>query len=487
MSEKNDTITEINDSYEQFQLKEIYYNCSECKSPIEILKLNEIESIIEFKCINNNHKIKMKIKEYIDKMKKYNDKNIFYDICSDEGHEHNNYLCYCLDCKQHLCKKCLSSRIHKDHNKINILEVKPTKDELNIIEDIIKYYENEYDKLDKEALIKIKNISNKIKEYKIKINERKEIKLRENENNIKKELELNNNKYKSDIENIKNKYKNEIKLIKYKNENIIKEIKYKYKKKNEYDNIMYNNTIETLNKLDKKLKNKLNKEKEKLKNMKRLNEIIYDTYNIYSNNYYNSININNIINNYYNNNICIKKLLKVHNNKGKEYYKNGNIKYDGDFVHDKYEGNGKRIYGNGEYYIGQFLNGLRNGKGIEYYKNGNIKYDGDFVKDKAEGNGKFIWESGEYYIGQFEKGLFYGKGTLYYRHGNIKYDGDFIKGKYEGNGKFIYENGDFYIGQFLNGLKHGKGILYYKNGNIKCDGDFVNGKLVEKQNLIKKK
>ena len=60
--------------------------------------------------------------------------------------------------------------------------------------------------------------------------------------------------------------------------------------------------------------------------MKRLNEIIYNTYDMYNNNYYNSLDINIIMHNYYNNNICIKKLLKVHNGKGKEYDKNGNIK-----------------------------------------------------------------------------------------------------------------------------------------------------------------
>ena len=40
------------------------------------------------------------------------------------------------------------------------------------------------------------------------------------------------------------------------------------------------------------------------------------------------------------------------------------------------------------------MNGLKHGKGIIYYKNGNIKYDGDFVKDKYEGNGKYINENG---------------------------------------------------------------------------------------------
>ena len=38
---------------------------------------------------------------------------------------------------------------------------------------------------------------------------------------------------------------------------------------------------------------------------------------------------------------------------------------------------------NGYYYIGQFKDDLKNGKGIEYYKNGNIKYEGDFINDKS--------------------------------------------------------------------------------------------------------
>ena len=447
MSGKNDNSPETDDSSEKIQLKEIYYNCSKCKSPIEIISLNEIDCTIEFKCINNKHQIKMKIKDYLEEMKKYNDKYINNDKCLNKDHKNNNYECYCLDCNKHLCKECLSLRNHKDHNKVNILEVKPNKVELNIIEDIIKYYEDEFDKLDKESLNKTKYIYNKLKYYKIKLEQRKEIKLKENEDNIKKELELNNNKYKLDIENIRSKYENEIKLIKYKNEKIIREIKYKYKKQNEYYNIIFNNIIEKLNNLYKKLKNKFNKEKEKIKNMKRLKEIIYDTYNIYNYNYYNSININHILDNYYNNNICIKKLLKVHNGKGKEYYKNGNIKYDGDFVNNKYEGNGKYIYENGDYYIGPFINGLKHGKGIIYYKNGNIMYDGDFVNDKREGEGKYIWKDGQYYIGPWLNDLKHGKGTIYYKNDNIKYDGDFVNNKREGYGKYIYENGQYYNGQ----------------------------------------
>ena len=54
------------------------------------------------------------------------------------------------------------------------------------------------------------------------------------------------------------------------------------------------------------------------------------------------------------------------------------------FINGKREGNGKYIFEDGEYYIGEFKNNKRNGKGIEYYKNGNIKYEGEFI------NGEFV-------------------------------------------------------------------------------------------------
>ena len=167
---------------------------------------------------------------------------------------------------------------------------------------------------------------------------------------------------------------------------------------------------------------------------------------------------------------------EIPNGKGIKYYKNGNILYDGNFINGKFEESGKYIWENGEYYIGQFKNGLRNGKGIEYYEDGSIEYDGDWINDKFEGNGKYIYESGEYYVGQFKNGLSNGKGIEYYENGDIKYEGDFVNDKYEGNGKYIWENGIYYIGQYKNGLSHGKGTMYSSNGDIKYKGDWVNGK-----------
>ena len=56
--------------------------------------------------------------------------------------------------------------------------------------------------------------------------------------------------------------------------------------------------------------------------------------------------------------------------------------YTNNYSHEKYEGFGKLIFENGNYYIGQFKDGLPNGKGIEYYKNGNIMFDGNFINGK---------------------------------------------------------------------------------------------------------
>ena len=63
------------------------------------------------------------------------------------------------------------------------------------------------------------------------------------------------------------------------------------------------------------------------------------------------------------------------------YYSDGKIKYEGDWVNDRYEGDGKYIWKNGDYYIGQWKKGLRNGKGIGYDRDGNIKYKGDWNDD----------------------------------------------------------------------------------------------------------
>ena len=205
-------------SSEQMQLNEIYYNCIECSSNIEILSINN--NLIEFKCLNN-HYTKLLINEYIEKMKDYNDKDTNNDICN----KHNKkYEVYCNECKIHLCKECLKLRNHINHNKINIIEIQPNKNELNIIKDIIIYYNNRIEYLEKEKLNKAKELGEKMKIYKNKLNNNKEKKINELKNNLNEELKLNNDNYNIDLNKIITRYKIEIKLRKLKYENEKKEI-----------------------------------------------------------------------------------------------------------------------------------------------------------------------------------------------------------------------------------------------------------------------
>ena len=55
----------------------------------------------------------------------------------------------------------------------------------------------------------------------------------------------------------------------------------------------------------------------------------------------------------------------------------------------------------------------RNGKYKEFYKNGDLKYEGNFINDEYnDDNGLFHFEDGNIYIGQFKNGQKHGKGYL---------------------------------------------------------------------------
>ena len=103
-----------------------------------------------------------------------------------------------------------------------------------------------------------------------------------------------------------------------------------------------------------------------------------------------------------------------------------------------FENDKKIIFKSGNYYKGQFFNSQMHGKGIIYYKNGNIKYVGEFANNRLEGMGKYIYENGDYYIGKFVNNKRHGEGKLYYKNGKIMYDGEFIEGRIEGDGKCFF-------------------------------------------------
>ena len=177
----------------------IYYNCTECASLIEILSINEDRNIIEFQCLNkdNIHEKKtMTIKNFIEKMQKYNNKKINDDIC--EIHR-NKYTCYCFNCKCHLCQKCLKKRTHIFHKKNYIEEIKPIDEELDIILVMIEDYQKRIEQLSLEKFNKINELNDLLQNNKRKENIKRDMKIKKIDNNLKNELNLNNNEFLNNI------------------------------------------------------------------------------------------------------------------------------------------------------------------------------------------------------------------------------------------------------------------------------------------------
>ena len=246
-------------------------------------------------------------------MKSQNNKQLNDDICKVHTNNNEKYICYCFNCNYHLCEECLKSRTHLKHNKNSITEVKPIQEELNIMEEIIKYYKTKVEKLKNENMIFNQKLDKSLNDQKSKLKEIFEEKDRF--------LKLNNEKFITEIEEIKRKYEEEIKIKKNEYE------KYNDKIINEYKEIIQKNKIILDSKIN-ELHYKYNEQIEKLgydkkiensNNIVKFNEIVYYTYKYYNQNYYNCINLNNLLINYYQNenikNNVFKKILKDDYNK----------------------------------------------------------------------------------------------------------------------------------------------------------------------------
>ena len=273
--------------------KVINYDCTECSSLIEILSINEINNNIKFRCINAHNK-EILIKEYLKYIEKNKDANR-----KGKCELHNKkYKFYCFDCNRHICDGCI--KLIKEHKKCHrqeyILYSQPKEEDLEKMRDKIEEYRIRIEKIRQEKKKEIENIFNNnimIEDNKLKyINNR-------NKEKEKDEIDENKEKYKKDIEEIKRRYEKEIKIRKsqYKIKN--KNIKNKYKIINNREKILYEFKIKILNNnKEENLKNIINDNRiQNLINLKKLNQIIYNTYNGCNNNYFYAININNIINN----------------------------------------------------------------------------------------------------------------------------------------------------------------------------------------------
>ena len=145
---------------------------------------------------------------------------------------------------------------------------------------------------------------------------------------------------------------------------------------------------------------------------------------------------------------------------------------------------------------GDYIKGKRHGKGKEFYFNGKLKFEGDYL-DSLKWNGKEYDINGQAY--EIKNGNGYLKEYDY--AGELIYEGEYLRGR-KWNGKFFYNNEIictlrdgkgiikeykyktntdklFFEGEYLNGLRNGKGKKYYINTSgktvLEFEGEYLNG------------
>ncbi|KAG8656640.1 hypothetical protein MANES_04G159100v8 [Manihot esculenta] len=148
--------------------------------------------------------------------------------------------------------------------------------------------------------------------------------------------------------------------------------------------------------------------------------------------------------------------------------------------------NAEKVFPNGDFYTGQWLEGLPHGQGKYLWVDG-CMYVGEWYKGRKMGKGKFSWPCGATYEGDFKSGYMDGKGTytgslvdsyrgcwvrnLRHGHGTKcyatgdSYEGDWRRGLQDGHGRYQWKNGNHYIGQWKNGAMSGNGTIIWSNGN----------------------
>ena len=347
--------------------KEIFdneaYSCKYCKSEIEIFLIDNKNTKILFQCLNKNDEINhgvinITISDYINSMLKntylfdkcsichicQNNKNEIFDYCTkckkilcnncvynhdkDETKKHllikNNeksIYCdihpkrenveYCLDCKTHLCHECLKSRVHVMHRKNNLLEIKPSEKEINLIKEYIDDLKKEKENLEKERDVKLIDLKNNFDEEKINAENLFLEYVSHSKQKLKDNIFLYKKHLKSELEKIKKEYITKIKLsidrfniylknLENKTKLDIEEYKkYSYKKKLDNIRIKYNNDYNSL-------LNYYNKNINDVADLLNINKIVNNTYLKYENNYYNNINFLTILS-------CSKKSIGDNN------------------------------------------------------------------------------------------------------------------------------------------------------------------------------
>ena len=148
--------------------------------------------------------------------------------------------------------------------------------------------------------------------------------------------------------------------------------------------------------------------------------------------------------------------------------------YEGEMKGTIPHGRGRKLYANGDYDDGVFVDGKAEGLLVRC-RNGRI-YMGPVEHDKPKGEGQITLPDGSMYVGMFVNGLVQGEGYL------TQEDGTLFEGEWSQKGETLILNGTakFKDGRILEGKFEdqqlvGTGICTYPNGYV-YQGTFTNNK-----------
>lgn len=117
------------------------------------------------------------------------------------------------------------------------------------------------------------------------------------------------------------------------------------------------------------------------------------------------------------------------------------------------------MYGNGDYYKGEFVNGM------------------------PEGYGCYVWEDGSSFKGDFKQGLRNGYGCWRAKPNGVEsYKGHYTMDVKSGYGQYVWDNGWIYKGNFENDFRNGYGEMYENLKTLHYKGFWCDGEKTDDKN-----
>ena len=136
---------------------------------------------------------------------------------------------------------------------------------------------------------------------------------------------------------------------------------------------------------------------------------------------------------------------------------------------------------NRDKFTGNYVDGVKSGKGCyQLVSDLELKeYEGNYQNDKFNGNGRLEYYNGNSYSGEFKDGVIHGHGQKTYKFSYDVYDGEWVNGKEEGYGIYIWAwEQKKYCGNWKDGLQHGEGTLQFLKTHEEKKGIWENGNLM---------